>query len=214
MPNPPSCAEPPDDGRPATDAPFRPTHRSLRRWQLLSRLHACPAGHARVRRFSPCCRGCYASPGAGRRLVLLGIAYVMTREWCLTCMGMLDPCSGSDDISSTSLQFLARAFARPTSVSCVEYLLRWHCVGYVCSLPTLFRCSTWACGAGRAKSHASCVAPCSSLGAFGLSTHDVLLGLSGTVHHVGTRPSASEHHNQAFYASCERPSVRSLAVLS
>jgi hypothetical protein len=52
------------------------------------------------------------------------------------------------------------------------------------------------------------------LGAFGLTTHGVMLGPSDTENHVGTRPSASEHHKQAFYASCERLSSRSLAVLS
>lgn len=41
-----------------------------------------------------CFQRCYASPVAERRLALSGIAYVMTREWCLACLGMLDPCSG------------------------------------------------------------------------------------------------------------------------
>lgn len=65
---------------------------------------------------SLCCRRCCASSDVGRWPVLLGIVYVMAREWWSACMVMLDPCSGSDGISSTPLQLLVRAHARPMLV--------------------------------------------------------------------------------------------------
>lgn len=48
----------------------------------------------------------------GRWLVCSGIAYVRAREWRLACMGMLDPCSGSDDIPCAPLQLSAQVRVR------------------------------------------------------------------------------------------------------
>ncbi|KAG6382927.1 hypothetical protein SASPL_157343 [Salvia splendens] len=53
----------------------------------------------------PCITGCEVEA------TFLGIAYVVAREWRLACMGMSDPCLGSDGISSTPLQLSGRAFA-------------------------------------------------------------------------------------------------------
>ncbi|KAG6411842.1 hypothetical protein SASPL_129926 [Salvia splendens] len=58
----------------------------------------------------PCITGCEVEA------TFLGIAYVVAREWRLACMGMSDPCLGSDGISSTPLQLSGRAFARPISL--------------------------------------------------------------------------------------------------
>jgi len=41
-------------------------------------------------------------------LVRSGIVYGRAREWWLACMGTLDPCSGSDDVSCLPLQLLVR----------------------------------------------------------------------------------------------------------
>lgn len=69
-----------------------------------------------------CGRRRHASSVAGSRHTFLGMAYVAAHEWCLACMGMSVPGLGSDGISSTPLQLLGRAFARPTS-------------GFLCGLP-------------------------------------------------------------------------------
>ena len=69
-----------------------------------------------------CGRRRHASSVAGSRHTFLGMAYVAAHEWCLACMGMSVPGLGSDGISSTPLQLLGRAFARPTP-------------GFLCGLP-------------------------------------------------------------------------------
>ena len=56
-----------------------------------------------------CCPRCFiALRDGGRWLACWGTAYVMAREWCLACVGMSDPCSGSDDVSCAPLQSSAR----------------------------------------------------------------------------------------------------------
>ncbi|KAH6757694.1 hypothetical protein C2S52_023331 [Perilla frutescens var. hirtella] len=60
-----------------------------------------------------------------RRWALSGTAYVVVREWCLACMGMLDPCSDSDDVSCITLAIIDRfplCAAAPCGKRCGEDL--------------------------------------------------------------------------------------------
>jgi hypothetical protein len=78
---------------------------------------------------------------------VFGHVYVLVREWCLACDGLLDPCSGSDNIPSSPLQLLDQELlflAASSFLCCIP--LRRHFVGLNrtrsskrCSLTVMWR---------------------------------------------------------------------------
>ena len=69
--------------------------------------------------------------------------YVMMREWCLARIGMLDPCSGSDNISSVPFQLLGKHELGRSWV----LVLRTYLEGIVLAIILPFQpCAAFPCG--------------------------------------------------------------------
>ena len=121
----------------------------------------------------------------------LGHSVRNVREWRLACMGMSDPCLGSDDVAGSPLQLVAQV--RPSLGRSWFPALHTYYEGIRLAKTSHFRLALWPvglrCGVdleAPAVFHFPCVD-----GASGLLAHGSLLDLSDAEKLAGTRPPVS-----------------------